>query len=114
MTRTLLIVGLAIIPITGLIAEEQPAIDLEARKASVANLEAHITQREKRLAEWGKDIVELDARKRSLHVWASRATTTGCLTQTGYAVHSQNALGGVRFSIPQPTTVALRRRGRQA
>jgi chromosome segregation ATPase len=62
MTRTLLIVGLAIIPITGLIAEEQPAIDLEARKASVANLEAHITQREKRLAEWGKDIVELDAR----------------------------------------------------
>ena len=62
MTRTLLIVGLAIIPITGLTAEEQPATDLEARKASVANLETHIAQREERLAEWAKDIQELDAR----------------------------------------------------
>jgi chromosome segregation ATPase len=54
----------AIIPITGLNAEEQPApaIDLEARQASIANLETHISQREARLAEWGKDIVELDAR----------------------------------------------------
>jgi chromosome segregation ATPase len=62
MTRTLLTVGLAIIPLIGLNAEEKPTADIEARKASVTNLEAHITQREERLAEWGKDIVELDAR----------------------------------------------------
>ena len=43
-------------------AEEKPAADLEARKASVANLETHIAQREQRLAEWRKDIQELDAR----------------------------------------------------
>ncbi len=62
MTRTLLIVGLAIIPFTGLIAEENPAAELESRKASVANLEAHIAQREGRLEEWRKDIAALDAR----------------------------------------------------
>jgi hypothetical protein len=39
-----------------------PAIDLEARKASVANLEIHVAQREARLAELGKDIITLDAR----------------------------------------------------
>ena len=43
-------------------AEEIPATDLEARKASVANLEAHIAQREERLEEWRKDIAALDAR----------------------------------------------------
>ncbi len=37
-------------------------MDVEARKASVVSLETLITQREARLAEWGKDIVELDAR----------------------------------------------------
>lgn len=62
MTRTLLIGLLAIIPFTGLTAEEKPATDLEARKASVANLEDHIKQREERLAEWRKDIAVLDAR----------------------------------------------------
>ena len=39
-----------------------PAIDLEARKASVVTLEAHIGQREKRLTELGQDIVSLDGR----------------------------------------------------
>ena len=34
-----------------------PVPDLEARKESVVNLEAHIAQREKRLAELGQDIV---------------------------------------------------------
>lgn len=62
MTHPLLIVGLAIIPFTGLIAEENPAAELEARKASVANLETHIAQREERLEEWRKDIAALDAR----------------------------------------------------
>jgi hypothetical protein len=38
------------------------SIDLEARKASVVNLEAQITQREARLAELGTEIVTLDAR----------------------------------------------------
>ena len=42
-------------------AAETP-IDLEARRESIANLEAHIAQREVRLAEWVKDIQELDAR----------------------------------------------------
>jgi predicted nucleic acid-binding Zn-ribbon protein len=41
---------------------EAPPIDLAARKASVVNLESHIYQREKRLAELGQDIVTLDAR----------------------------------------------------
>lgn len=67
MTRILLIGGMAaLIPLTGLKAEENPAttlaIDIASRKASIANLEAHIAQREQRLAEWGSDIVELDAR----------------------------------------------------
>jgi chromosome segregation ATPase len=65
MTRTLLIGSLvAFIPLSGLIAEEKPAptLDLEARKVSVANLEIHIAQREQRLAEWGRDIAQLDAR----------------------------------------------------
>jgi hypothetical protein len=39
-----------------------PVMDLEARKASVVNLESHIAQREKRLAELGQDIVTLDGR----------------------------------------------------
>jgi hypothetical protein len=42
--------------------EPAPVIDMEARKASVVNMEAHIAQREERLAELGKDIVTLDAR----------------------------------------------------
>ena len=39
-----------------------PAIDLEARKASVVTLESHISQREQRLGELAPDIVKLDAR----------------------------------------------------
>lgn len=65
MTRTLLIGGMmALISATGMNAQENPAPapDLESRKESVANLEAHIAQREQRLAEWGRDVVELDAR----------------------------------------------------
>jgi uncharacterized coiled-coil protein SlyX len=67
MNRKLLISCLfAFLPFSALSAQEaqesQESIDIEARKASVANLETHIAQREERLAEWGKDIVELDAR----------------------------------------------------
>ncbi len=67
MTRNLFFVGwLAVLPVAGYAAEEKPApapeIDIEARKESVVNLEAHIAQREQRLAEWARDIVELDAR----------------------------------------------------
>jgi chromosome segregation ATPase len=65
MIRNLLIGGMAmVIPVTGLIAEEAapPAMDIEARKQSVVDLESHIAQREQRLAEWGKDIVDLNAR----------------------------------------------------
>ena len=43
-------------------AESAPAIDIEARKASVVNMENYIAQREKRIAELGQDIVTLDAR----------------------------------------------------
>ena len=39
-----------------------PAIDMEARKASVVNLEAQISQREARLAEVREDIKTLDGR----------------------------------------------------
>lgn len=65
MTRILLITGLvAFMPSAGFTAEEKPAsaVDIQARKESVANLETHIAQREERLAEWGRDIVEIDAR----------------------------------------------------
>jgi uncharacterized coiled-coil protein SlyX len=67
MNRNTLISCLAaLVPIGGLNAqnakESKEPIDIEARKASVANLETHIAQREQRLSEWGKDIVELDAR----------------------------------------------------
>lgn len=43
-------------------SETETPVDYQARKESVANLEAHIAQRETRLAEWGRDIVELDGR----------------------------------------------------
>lgn len=72
MKNPLIAIGLAALaPLCGLKAQEAKAqetkaqetpIDLEARKLSVANLESHIAQREQRLAEWGNDIVELDAR----------------------------------------------------
>lgn len=68
MTRKLLLGGIAaLVSVVTAKAEEQPkgeatAMDYETRKASIANLETHITQREERLTEWGKDIVELDAR----------------------------------------------------
>jgi predicted nucleic acid-binding Zn-ribbon protein len=65
MIRNLLIGGLtAVIPVTGLIAEETaPAIaDIETRRQSVVDLQNHIDQREKRLAEWGRDIVDLNER----------------------------------------------------
>lgn len=66
MNRILYLGVAALIPLGGLkaegVAEPGSAMDIEARKASVANLETHITQREARLAEWGRDIVELDAR----------------------------------------------------
>ena len=44
-------------PAAGFSAEE-----IAARRESVTNLETHIAQREARLAEWARDIVELDAR----------------------------------------------------
>ena len=66
MNRILYLGVAALIPLGGLkaegVVEPGSAMDIEARKASVANLETHITQREARLAEWGRDIVELDAR----------------------------------------------------
>lgn len=40
---------------------EKP-VSVDASKESIANLETHIAQREQRLVEWSKDIVELDAR----------------------------------------------------
>lgn len=55
----------------GLTAQTEPAPNpaeeispemIEARRESVSNLETHIAQREERLAEWGRDIVDLDTR----------------------------------------------------
>ena len=43
-------------------ADPAPVMDLEARRASVVNLEAQIAQREARLAEVGEDIRTLDSR----------------------------------------------------
>lgn len=42
--------------------QTSPATDIEARKASVVNLESHITQRESRLEELRLDIATLDGR----------------------------------------------------
>lgn len=67
MTNILLIGTLAaLVPLTGLKAAESkvaagPAT-AETAQDAIANLEIHIAQREQRLTEWGKDIVELDAR----------------------------------------------------
>jgi hypothetical protein len=41
---------------------EDPISDSEQRLASINPLEQHIAQREKRLGDWGRDIVELDRR----------------------------------------------------
>jgi len=49
--------GIARTPSAELTPEE-----IAARRQSVVDLESHIAQREVRLAEWGRDIVELDAR----------------------------------------------------
>jgi hypothetical protein len=67
MKYNLIIGGLAaMVPLCGLHAQEKTApaeeMSMEDRKASVTNLETHIAQREVRLAEWGSDIVDLDAR----------------------------------------------------
>lgn len=67
MTRNLFIGSMVVLlPLGGLTAQEvkesEQSLDIETRKASIANLETHIAQREERLAEWGKDIVGLDAR----------------------------------------------------
>ncbi|MCP5532805.1 MAG: hypothetical protein H7A49_10860 [Akkermansiaceae bacterium] len=67
MTRLLILGGTAALLATGGLraqdeTAEAPASDIEARRESVANLETHIAQREERLAEWGRDIVELDSR----------------------------------------------------
>lgn len=67
MTRYLVLGGVAVMACLNTVKAEEPKpepapMDYEARKASIANLETHIAQREERLAEWGKDIVELDAR----------------------------------------------------
>lgn len=67
MTLNLPIIGMtALAMLCGLHAQDAPApgkpIDIEARKASIVNLETHIAQREQRLAEWGKDMVELNTR----------------------------------------------------
>jgi predicted nucleic acid-binding Zn-ribbon protein len=67
MTRILLLCGLVFILSAGRSkaaddkVAEKPA-PTDTRKESIANLESHIAQREQRLAEWGKDIVELDTR----------------------------------------------------
>lgn len=42
--------------------ENPTIINISERRQSVINLEEHIAQREQRLAEWAKDIQELDAR----------------------------------------------------
>lgn len=65
MKHIMLAAGMAgLMQTTAFCAEEtqDQAIDIESRKQSVANLETHIAQREQRLTEWSKDIVELDAR----------------------------------------------------
>jgi len=67
MTRKIILGGVAaLVCLNGTRAQEvkpeTAAMDYEARMASITNLETHIAQREQRLAEWGKDIVELDTR----------------------------------------------------
>jgi uncharacterized coiled-coil protein SlyX len=65
MNRIPLIAGWTLLlPLAGLHAEEAAPtpIDNSARRQSVIDLEAHIAQREQRLAEWGQDVVDLSAR----------------------------------------------------
>ena len=65
MSRILFASGMAMVFSISMLSgqdEPAPAIDMEARRESIGNLENHIAQREERLAEWGRDIVELDGR----------------------------------------------------
>ena len=82
--------------------QTSPAIDLEARKASVVNLESHITQRESRLEELRLDIATLDGRieKRLDEVVKMLADTTD--SQDSKRKVSQlklDAIHGLRRSI---------------
>ena len=82
--------------------QTSPAIDLEARKASVVNLESHITQRESRLEELRQDIATLDGRieKRLDEVVKMLADTTD--SQDSKRKVSQlklDAIHGLRRSI---------------
>jgi predicted nucleic acid-binding Zn-ribbon protein len=63
MKRLFLMSGLAVLASLAVLrAEENAAAPAGAAAEAIRNLEIHIAQREQRLAEWGKDIVELDAR----------------------------------------------------
>ena len=57
----------SIIPLTSLRAQDAPAaaeapIDIEARKGSIVNLQAHIEQQEARMSDVSEDIIRLDKR----------------------------------------------------
>ncbi|MEY4568961.1 MAG: hypothetical protein RLZZ398_400 [Verrucomicrobiota bacterium] len=82
--------------------QTSPATDIEARKASVVNLESHITQRESRLEELRLDIATLDGRieKRLDEVVKMLADTTD--SQDSKRKVSQlklDAIHGLRRSI---------------
>lgn len=84
------------------LGEPAPVIDLEARKASVVNLEAQITQRETRLEEVRQDIVTLDARveKRIDSLVKMLADTRDSQdSKTRISKIKQDAIDGLRRAI---------------
>lgn len=84
------------------LAEPAPVIDLEARKASVVNLEAQIALREARLEEVREDIKTLDARieKRMDSVVKMLADTRDSQdSKTRISQIKQGAINGLRRAI---------------
>lgn len=84
------------------LADPAPVIDLEARKASVVNLESQIAQREARLEEVKQDIVTLDARieKRMDSLVKMIADTRDSQdSKTRVSQIKQEAINGLRRAI---------------
>ena len=61
-SETMKTIPICLLMISSALTAQEPVMDLEARKESVVNLEAHIAQREARLTQSAQDLINLDKR----------------------------------------------------
>ncbi len=108
MNKNLLLSGLALSMATIGFAQTPapapaaPAMDIEARKASVVSLQSYIEQRDKRQAELGQDIITLDARieKRVDELVKMLANTSDSQdSKTRISKLKQDAIAGLKNGI---------------